>query len=764
MNNAGRNIQQPPPTIGLADIYFVVFRHKWKILILTTLGIAAGTAYYFLRPPPYQTTAELLIRYVVDKRDSGLGESGRQVTDMDLGDRIIADEMHLIKSYDLAASVATNVGPDKILAKLGGGSDPMAAASAVFGGMKVEQPGDSSVIRITFVHPDPTVVVPVAHAIIDAYYTKHQLVHLAHGTSDEVIMEEATTLRQEVEQTEQELLSLKTNAGIINFDDSERSYSAQCSRLKDLILSAQVELAVRQASSPTANLGSKGSKATNSLALGSDIPPDQVAAYKDVCGRLNYLEKQHRDYLYTQGYTENNKLVQENYVALVSATKEKDALEAKYPALADLVITPEEGGPADTAGNGDSSNSGGEGELASLPVKIKTLQDELMQVQADAARLEEAGSKIREMEQRLALQESNLKDYDSTLAQARIDETLGPGRVSGIQSAQEPLPPFRDYSKFYKMIFALIFGGFFAGLAWAFGIEYFLDHSIKRPADVQNKLKIPFFLSIPDLNQGSPRRALGMGAARQLGYNPASGSGAVNGNGHDANGSKNGKAQKLEVAQWAINRRFNSYYDALRDRLVVYFESINLTRKPKLVAVTSTHRGSGVSTIAAGLAASLSETGDGRVLLVDMNQENGAAQQFFRGEASCKLDDALTSDRRDNALVQDNLYVVTEDTISDKLPRALPRRFASLIPKLKASDYDYIIFDMPPVSPTSVTSRLAGFMDTVMLVIESEKTDQQVVQQAHALLAQSKANVTAILNKTKNYIPSQLHKDFSSES
>jgi Mrp family chromosome partitioning ATPase len=90
----------------------------------------------------------------------------------------------------------------------------------------------------------------------------------------------------------------------------------------------------------------------------------------------------------------------------------------------------------------------------------------------------------------------------------------------------------------------------------------------------------------------------------------------------------------------------------------------------------------------------------------------------------------------------------------------LPKRFASLIPKLKASDYDYIIFDMPPVSPTSVTARLAGFMDTVMLVVESEKTTQQVVLQANALLAQSKANVTVVLNKTRQYIPARLHKDF----
>jgi Mrp family chromosome partitioning ATPase len=287
-------------------------------------------------------------------------------------------------------------------------------------------------------------------------------------------------------------------------------------------------------------------------------------------------------------------------------------------------------------------------------------------------------------------------------------------------------------------------------------IELFLDRSIKRPIEIQTKLKIPFFLSIPDLSRGNSKRA--MAANRQLGYDANAVNGVSNGS------AKTSATEGRGLVHSEINRRFNSYYDALRDRLVIYFESINLTRKPKLVAVTSTHKGSGVSTIAAGLAASLSETGDGRVLLVDMNGESGTARQFFRGEAGCKLDDALISDKRESAMVQDNLYVVTEDTLTDKLPRALPRRFASLIPQLKASDYDYIIFDMPPVSPTSITSRLAGFMDTVMLVIESEKTDQQVVQQANALLAQSKANVTAILNKTKHYIPARLHQDFLSDT
>jgi Mrp family chromosome partitioning ATPase len=200
------------------------------------------------------------------------------------------------------------------------------------------------------------------------------------------------------------------------------------------------------------------------------------------------------------------------------------------------------------------------------------------------------------------------------------------------------------------------------------------------------------------------------------------------------------------------------FYEALRDRLITYFEVKNLTHKPKLVSVTSCAEGSGVTTIATGLAAALSETGDGNVLLVDMNQQ-GAARQFYNGALACGLDDALEVEKRGNALVQDNLYVVTEATNGDKLPRILPKRFKHLVPRLKASDYDYIIFDMPPISQISFTPRLARFMDMVLLVVESEKTDRDLVKRASALVKGSDSNVGIILNKRRTYVPQRLHQE-----
>ena len=308
-------------------------------------------------------------------------------------------------------------------------------------------------------------------------------------------------------------------------------------------------------------------------------------------------------------------------------------------------------------------------QYLALSARIKILQDQLTEIQAEADKLSAAGAKISDLERRKQQQEDYYRSFANAQQAEGINSNLGPGRNANIQVIETPTPPYRDYKKFHKIFGGLLFSGLILGLGWAFLIEFYLDHSIKRPVDIQTKLKIPFFLSIPDLSHHRRGTLAAANTRRQLAYK----------NGAPENGGALAtKEATLEVMAGEINRRFDSYYDALRDRLVVYFESVNLTRKPKLVAVTSTHRGAGVSTIASGLAASLSETGDGRVLLVDMNQENGTARQFFQGHANCKLDDALESEKRNDAMVQENLYVVTENTLNDSLPRALPKRFASL--------------------------------------------------------------------------------------
>jgi Mrp family chromosome partitioning ATPase len=260
-------------------------------------------------------------------------------------------------------------------------------------------------------------------------------------------------------------------------------------------------------------------------------------------------------------------------------------------------------------------------------------------------------------------------------------------------------------------------------------------------------LRAPLLLSIPCLR---PRDlALRLESPTQ----PALTSDGNNGSGHAIVA-----ATPEPVSSGRIDA-LQPFHETLRDRLIGFFESRNMTHKPKLIAVTGLRRGAGVTTTAAGLARSLSETGEGNVLLVDMTAEQGSAQQFNKGKPVCGLDEALET--RSHALVTDNFYVVSESSNSDRLSRNLPQRFTRLVPKLKASGFDYIIFDMPAVNQLSITPRLASFMDMVMMVVESEKTDREMVEGACAMLAESKAHVGIVLNKTKNYVPNGLQQQLN---
>ena len=752
MNNSRHN-EPAAMSISLGDIYFVVFRHKWKILLLTLAGLVAATGYYFKRQPPYQSEAELFIRYISDSRNmSPTDDNSRVTSQMNVGQGLMNSEVDILNSFDIATQVATNIGPERILAKYGGGNDAIRAAVEIRKNLRVAPSQQSSVMHITYLHPDPALVQPVLNEIIRTYLEKHAQVHQAIGISDDLLTDQITQLRGQIAATDEELRIAKTNAGIIDMADSQKSYSEEVSRIRRELFQAEAELAGHESLVPAQ---AQDTRPTNSIATNAiaatpapvKLPSEITEQYQTACTRQAFLQKKENDYLMDSGFTPENNLVKEVHAQLAAVIQTKQDLEAKYPSLTDL---PVETAAAPAPGLPTPVNL-----LAALPLRVKILQQQLMRLQSDAARLDEAEARINDLLRKKQVQESSYKYFANSLEEARINEALGPGHVSNINRIQQPSPPYKDFAAFYKKVCLLIFGGLGAGLAWAFLIEFFLDHSVKRAGEVEGKLHLPCFLSIPDLGQN--KRAVKAAAARRQlaaaqpnGDSPAA-AGLIPAT-HD-----------LEANAWHINHALDTHYDALRDRLVLYFESINLTRKPKLVAITSTNRGAGVSTIAAGLAASLSETGDGRVLLVDMNREHGAAQQFFNGQPSCKLDDALLSDKRDHAMVKDNLYVVSESSHSDQLTRVLPKRFATLVPQLKASDYDYIIFDMPPVTQTSITTRLAGFMDTVMLVIESEKTDREVVQQANALLSKSKANVSAILNKTRQYVPSRLVHDINSK-
>lgn len=854
--NAKNTRPQHVPMITLGDIYYILFRHKWKIAILTVLGVAAALLLPVLWPQSYQSEADLLIKYVADSGEpTGPGTDGSRMLYVDpAGRNIINTELHILSSMDLAQEVATNIGATNILGTEG---SPLLAAVLMHANMLVDNPDGSDIVRIIYKHRDPQVAKTVLTQVVNTYLERHAKVHQI-GDDANLIMVTGDWKKQ-LRDTEGRLSEIKSNLNIVSFEDAAKVFADQITRLQGDIFQAQTDLAQHEAilqeltkrsNEIEQHYANSNSIDTNAVAAGTNtvndstntvarqpesgamktVPPEISSEYKTIKDSIDTYRVDLNALLKT--YLPESPRVKDKRAQIAAAEQHKKQLEQENPGLimgvgSDSAKSGDNGAPL--VGRFVEEHS----QIAALEKKIQLLNDQLKSVRDKAVKLDSYSFEIEELKRTRNNEMANVDYYQKKQAQATIDATYGQ-KSSNITVIQTPTAPLMDNGKLRKAQAGLAFAGILFGFGLAFLIEMYLDRTVKRPADIEAKLGVPLFLSIPYRNGKSNQRLLaappnpslilrwqakdrsftlngskttiGRGADCTVALEEESVSGhhceIFKRNGEtivkdlgSANGTyvdgervmeatlKPGQSLRvgnvelavgeneikaLEVVKksaplppWDPRHALRPFYDTLRDRLITYFEVKNLTHNPKLVALTSCGDRAGVSSTAAGLAAALSETGEGRVLLVDMNVERGAAHHFYKGHLSCGIDEALQKDTRDGARVQDNLYVVTESSSDqDSLPRALPKRFTNLFPKLKASDYDYIIFDMPPMSQISMTPRLARYMDMMMVVVESEKTDKDVVQRAVNMLTEANAkNVGVVLNKRKNYVPQQLQQE-----
>lgn len=723
--------------MSLHDIYFVIFRRKWIILLCFVLGAAAAAVLYSLKKPLYRSDSKLLVRYVVENKSPVLLGDNSHVRSADSGgNSIINSEIEILTSLDLFTQVAEAVGPARILKSFGGGDDKEFAAGVIARGISVEPPRGNIMI-VTFRHPDPEVIMPVLERVIDEYLKRHAEVHRGLGALDVVLSQQADELRFQLNQTEEQLRHLKATNGVISIEETKATYIEEMSSLRRELFNTEAFLAGARATLQV--LPSNGLPRTNSNVAGqtnaapAEIPADTVTQYKEIVARLAALRQ--NEFALQSRYSDENALVKRAREQVAEVDKQRKDLEQKFPGLLQVPVAPSASPDGLMAGFAERAR------VVDLEAKVKALTNQLEKIRLEAAKLDEIESRLKQLQRKRDLDEANYRYFAAGLERSRFDESLGASRSSNISVVQKPTPPVRDRSGRLKMVAGALGGALGLGLALAFFLELVLDQSVRRVHEVEDRLRVPLFMAIPYVN-GREMRRLHKKKMKYLG----------------ANGAPNGKEESLPVATaWENNHPLRPIFEGLRDRTILHFK--NLNHKPKIIGISTCSEGAGSTTIAAGLAAALSEHGEGKVLLVDMHQAQASAHPFSAGKPGCEIQDVLEGHEREAGMVQENLYMALANDTTNRRLGLFAKQFSSLVPKLKASDYDFIIFDMPQVSATSPTLRLAGMMDIILLVVESEKVPRNAVKQAYSLLRGSGADAQVILNKVRSYIPSSLSGD-----
>lgn len=732
--------QAEPSPLNLHSILFAIFRHKLVIAICSLLGILGAVVVLFTFQETYESRAKLLVRYVVERSTVDPIDGGPRSTGGRGNEGVVASEAEILTSWDLALQVAEALTPEKLMPDAGKAATKEAAAAVVARGLKVSVAKNSNIIGITYANPRPELTMLILNELVNRYFVKHLEVHRSAGAFD-FVSQQADQVRARLNQTEDALRNLKAKIGIASFPESMAAINAELIRTEEQLRTAEAEMAEQrarvQALEQTTTSLSSGPVVTGTappslspregLVIDASKPsPAEVERYKSLAARAAALRQ--AELVLLSKYTQENNLVKLNTAEIKDIERQLQDLRSRFPALA---------GATDATQQPDLFSE--RARLAGTEAKAQRLQMRLQEVKERFKELSDVAPQVAELERKKEMEETSYKYFQGTLEKARIDEALDPSKIPNISAVQRPSAPTRVTDKRDKMMLGFAGGGLFLGIALALLNELVLNRTVKRPAELETQLHLSPLLSIPYSSTNGRRR---LGPSRP---HPGSGPGE---NGHG----------KLDVAPWEGNHFIRPYAEAIRDRLGLYFELNDMTHKPKLLGVTAFSENAGTSTLAAGLAAALSEVGEGKVLLVDVRLGPSDVHPFFKGRPVQSLPAAL-KDNETNEPAAENLYLATVGSSGAGLAQLGLKKFFDMMPSLKASDFDYVIFDMPPLTQTSPTLGMAGFMDKMLLVVEAEENNRDTVRRGYTALTGERDNVSVVFNKARSYVPKWLDGD-----
>ncbi len=216
------------------------------------------------------------------------------------------------------------------------------------------------------------------------------------------------------------------------------------------------------------------------------------------------------------------------------------------------------------------------------------------------------------------------------------------------------------------------------------------------------------------------------------------------------------------IPQLSRNERIKGAEEipALAEGCRILCANLNATQliKPfKLVMVTSALAGEGKSTIAANVAFFLAKTGK-RVLLVDANLRHPVLDQHFQLDNHQGLSGAFMEMWLQTEVELDGqptevptLQVLTAGVPPSNSAELLQSPLAhQLFDRFKASDFDYVIFDTPPLLPVADAQILASYIPITVLVIDASKTPRKVLLRAKRILDKTRTTIIGVaLNKSR---------------
>jgi len=243
--------------------------------------------------------------------------------------------------------------------------------------------------------------------------------------------------------------------------------------------------------------------------------------------------------------------------------------------------------------------------------------------------------------------------------------------------------------------------GIFLGGGLAFFLEY-LDTSIRTIEDIEKYLSWPVLGIVPRFDQ-----------------------------------TVKGKASDSEIQPVVSKFPKSASAEAYRT-LRTNIQLADLDNPPKFLVITSAIPLEGKSTTALNLAVALAQK-EGKVLLVDADLRKSTIHKLLHLDNSSGLADLILNHSHLAASVKqskniDNLWVLTGGSLPSNPSELLgSSRMKTLVEQMR-KEYEYVIFDTPPLMSVSDSVILASQADGILIVVSPGKVKGEIGRRTKELL------------------------------
>ncbi|MGF1677801.1 MAG: polysaccharide biosynthesis tyrosine autokinase [Candidatus Methylacidiphilales bacterium] len=183
--------------------------------------------------------------------------------------------------------------------------------------------------------------------------------------------------------------------------------------------------------------------------------------------------------------------------------------------------------------------------------------------------------------------------------------------------------------------------------------------------------------------------------------------------------------------------------------------------RPRSLIITSAVPGEGKSTVSANLAITMAFAGS-RTLLVDADLRKGLLNEDFGVSSSPGLAEMLEQKMHWTETLQEtgypNLHFIARGHARSHIGELLIGPTAELFLKEIRDNYDFMIFDTPPILAADDTPSLAPKIDGTLMVMRSAHTSSRMTQNSLDLLYQRQVNVLGLVfNCIDTQLPDYYH-------